>query len=503
MKLQSFRDGTKIIFLLIVLFGMLNLASCVVTPVVTPTVAPSEKFQFVVSIEDENGVPVRKTNVQLFLFANQPPLTAVTDDLGVCYFDIEKVHLKRLATIKVFWSGKSQPYSQTVALDAVRQTIQVKSDSPVNPPSFATPTEMNLTLEMTATETPTATKTLTPVPTATITSTSTPTSTPVIPASTPGVSAFTPYPASKDIIGPNTKNNLWQLATWRAESPVYSLSISPDGKLAASGEQNGNVIVRDLSTGAPLYTLNYGSAVLAVAFSPDGQWLAAAGSGRNILVWNAKTRNSPVEIGQHNGKVTSLSFSPDGTLLASSGYEDKAVKLWQVGGNWALNTVISVPEKVNAVVFSPDSRLIAVAANDIYPRVWDRNGTFQYALMDNVGPRQLITSLAFSPDSAVLVTGTRDLERCLQVWDTKARKLERGIGGNLQIEAIAFSPDGELLVTSNDKFELTVWRASNMSELRLLKNYHQDLIYSIVFSPDGKLMLTASRDKTIRVWGIR
>jgi hypothetical protein len=103
MKRQSPKNGTKIVFLLIVLFGMLNLVSCVTS--VTSVATPSEKFQFTVSVEDENGLPVKKTNVQLFLFDNQPPLTTSTDDLGVCYFYIDKIHLKRLATVKVFWSG--------------------------------------------------------------------------------------------------------------------------------------------------------------------------------------------------------------------------------------------------------------------------------------------------------------------------------------------------------------------------------------------------------------
>ncbi|PWH12601.1 MAG: hypothetical protein DDG60_12500 [Anaerolineae bacterium] len=60
-----------------------------------------------------------------------------------------------------------------------------------------------------------------------------------------------------------------------------------------------------------------------------------------------------------------------------------------------------------------------------------------------------------------------------------------------------------LFVTSDNKFNLKIWRTANASELRLLTNYHQDLIYAIVFSPDGKLMFTGSRDRTIRVWGIR
>lgn len=503
MKLYSPRDGTKFFSLIFALFGALVFAACTPTPASIPT-STVETINLIIRIENENRYPILNAQVRLDL-SDRVSETKVTDAEGNCVFVVERKYLDVPAEIRVTIPGNPQVYVKNITVTKYSQTLQIQTKG-ADAASPVGITPMVKTGEITATETPSAPKTLTPVPTATMppssTATITPTTQPNLPIVTHSVSIFTPYPASKNVISPNTKNDLWQLTIWRAESAVYALSISPDGKLVASGEQNGRVIVRETSTGTPLYTLDYGSAVLAVAFSLDGQWLAAAGSGKNILAWNTKTWDSPIDIGRHNGKVTSLAFSPDGTLLASSGYEDKAVKLWQVG-TWILSRAINIPEKVNVAVFSPDSRWIAVAANDIYPRVWDRNGTFQYALMDNAGPRQLITSLAFSPDSSILVTGARDLERCLQIWDIKLKELKRGIGGNLQIEAIAFSPDGELLVTSNDKFELTVWRTSNVSELRSLKNYHQDLIYSIVFSPNGKLMLTASRDKTIRVWGIR
>ncbi len=497
--------STSTIFLavVLVLFGLVCLVSC----------GPDnseDTFKLVVVIIDEKGSPVKLAKVQLILPDNEIPPLEMTDDLGTCYFFIRKSLLDQPATIRVLWDNDSQSHTQAITLSDKVKTIQVKSNSsnPSNTPTNSLVTqaqEATSTATLTTatpTETSTPTNTPTHTPTITITPSYTPTRTPISPTFTPINAAFTPYPPSRDIISPNTRNALQQLAIWRAESAVYSLSISPDGKFAASGEQNGKVVVRDISTGTPLYTLNYGSAVLAVAFSPDGQWLVAGGSGRNILVWSAKNWSGPIEIGQHNGKVTSLSFSPDGKLLASGGYEDKTVKLWQVGESWALSTIINVPQNVNEVVFSPDNNFIAVAANDIYPRVWDRQGVFRYQLTSNFGPQRYITSLAFSPDSSVLVTGSRDLERCLLAWDVQTQKIKNSTCDNLQIESIAFSPGGELVATVDDKHQLTIWRVSNLSKLRTMQNYHQDLIYSIVFSPDGKLLLTASRDRTIRVWGI-
>lgn len=485
--------------------------SAVLLSAVLASCASPEQFSLKVKVEDENGDPVPNVSVVLEFWSGEPELTGVTDSLGNYLFTVDKKHLEKPATIRIFCPGKLKTlHEQTISLKEGLQPVQVNPGlcAPAVPGATTPPIAAAPTSTIASTSTASATVSATFTPSVTSTATSTPTLTPGrTPAqstatSFKGIVAFTPYPTSAGIINPGTKNEIALLTIWKSDSPVYALAVSPDGKLAASGGQNGKITVRDMATGTPLYMLDYGSAVLAIAFAPNGQWLAAAGNGRNILVWNTSTWSNPLEIGRHNGKVTSLSFSPDGTLLASGGYEDKTVNLWEVN-SWKLNTSLSVPEKVNALTFSSDSEWIAVAANDIFPRVWDRNGLFQYLLTANDSPRKPIVALAFSPDSGLLVTGTHDGERCLQVWDTKSRQLRRVIGGNQEMQTVAFSPSGELIVTANEKLHITLWRTSNVSILRTLQDYHLGPISAIVFSPDGKLMLTASHDKTIRVWGIR
>ncbi|KJZ69271.1 hypothetical protein HIM_11330 [Hirsutella minnesotensis 3608] len=54
---------------------------------------------------------------------------------------------------------------------------------------------------------------------------------------------------------------------------VARCHVSPDGKTLASASHDRTVRLWDPATGAPRQTLEFGSAVRAVAFSPDGRYL--------------------------------------------------------------------------------------------------------------------------------------------------------------------------------------------------------------------------------------
>jgi WD40 repeat protein len=78
------------------------------------------------------------------------------------------------------------------------------------------------------------------------------------------------------------------------------------------------------------------SAVLAVAFSPDGRTLVSGGADatvdyntpdNTIRLWDVASGNPLAILAGHTDAVRSLAFSPDGTMLASGSF-DETVRLW-------------------------------------------------------------------------------------------------------------------------------------------------------------------------------
>ena len=70
------------------------------------------------------------------------------------------------------------------------------------------------------------------------------------------------------------------------------------------------------------------SAVLSVAFSPDGRHIVPGSSDQTIQVWDAQTGG---EVGNplkgHTGAVWSVTFSPDGRHIVSGSF-DQTIQVW-------------------------------------------------------------------------------------------------------------------------------------------------------------------------------
>jgi WD40 repeat protein len=107
--------------------------------------------------------------------------------------------------------------------------------------------------------------------------------------------------------------------------------------------------------------------VLALAVSPDGQWLCSGSVDQTIRVWDTATWRLVRSLNNHLGTVHSLAFrpaSPEGRppYLASSS-EDGTVRIWQPTiGRMVRIVAHGVP--VFAVAWSPDGTRLYTGAKD-------------------------------------------------------------------------------------------------------------------------------------------
>ncbi|RYP43976.1 hypothetical protein DL768_009507 [Monosporascus sp. mg162] len=151
---------------------------------------------------------------------------------------------------------------------------------------------------------------------------------------------------------------------------------------------------------------------------------------------------------------------------------------------------------VNSVAFSPDSKLLVSGSYDYTVRLWDTTtGQCRQTLQ---GHSLAVYSVAFSPDSKLLASGSYDIT--VRLWDTTTGQCRQTLQGHsYTVNSVAFSPDSKLLASGSHDHTVRLWDTTT-GQCRQTLQGHSFAVYSVAFSPDSKLLASGSHDNTVRLW---
>ncbi len=178
-----------------------------------------------------------------------------------------------------------------------------------------------------------------------------------------------------------TKDNRFTLHLWEVPhgqlyftlkghtDKINALAFTPNGKILASGSDDGTIRLWDASTGTQMLSLSSGK-TRALAFSMDGKILASISNPVQIQLWDIAIGRQLTFLKGQNGSANVLAFSADNRILAS-GSKDGAIRLWDIATGNKISTFKGHPDRIKALTFSPNGKTLASGSEDGAIFLWD------------------------------------------------------------------------------------------------------------------------------------
>lgn len=345
---------------------------------------------------------------------------------------------------------------------------------------------------------------------------------------------------------------------------AWSVEVSPDGKLVASGSTDKTARLWDVSIPSRPVRLavlkGHTEKLNSVAFDRSGSLLATGSADRTVRLWDIRDPRHPTltatvhrresnvtevafdlvadvlaiafgdgaielwdtsapkapsrlaELLGHEKSIESIDFSADGDVLVSAS-EDQTVRLWSTRDKKRPSFLGGVRVQsgyvLPAVKFSPDRKILAVAYGNNTASLWNVSD------LDNIlrdgatleGAVAPISDFAFSPDGHTLAVSSTD--NSIILWKVKdyAHASQRSvlIGHSESAQSVAYSPDGRFLVSAAADWSVRLWDVHDPDRVEFQPRLesHKDLVYGIDVAADGRTLASGSADSTVKLWDIK
>ena len=239
------------------------------------------------------------------------------------------------------------------------------------------------------------------------------------------------------------------------EGPVFSVTVSGDGRYALSGGKDKTVRLWDLCEGTCLRVMDgHTDSVGLVGFTFDGQ--AVSFSRDSYIRKHDLVTGECIQSFQAFPPNVVSTFSPDGRMALVGGWTYPEYILWDIDTGKELSRIDTKYDGSFAAQFAPDSKHVILHGN--------------------------------SGDGSLRLLEVPTLN-CVHEWEHR----------NFIVNTIAYPPDNRYLLTGADGGALQLWDTVNGCCVRELAGYTEDVAF-VTFSSEGRFALSGDVFGPVRLW---
>ena len=240
------------------------------------------------------------------------------------------------------------------------------------------------------------------------------------------------------------------------------------------------------------------------ALAPDGRTVFVAGTDGTLCVIDTHTGTTRQLSRLPGADVTTLALSRDGLRIALGLRSGEVCLCNTADGQALLRFRVHPTAPVSALAFSPNGALLAsgtwLAGSDDPIRLWDVATGRAHGTLAK--PDSWVNALAFRPDGRVLAAALTKASAGFRLWDVEdARELLAVNYEGLDATHVEFSPAGDRIAVASQDAALKVYDAASGREICTLAG-HTASVNDVAFSSDGTRLASASADQTVRIWDL-
>jgi WD40 repeat protein len=267
-------------------------------------------------------------------------------------------------------------------------------------------------------------------------------------------------------------------------------AISFDSKInLITGSDKPIIQVWDVKNGKCLQIFHgHRENIISLSVTKDGKIAASGSLDKLIIIWNLTKEDVYFIYKAHNDLIWSISGSLD-THRVLTYSRDYIYKIWNIDTLECLHTINTRAEGIKRVALSPKDLIIGVAFDNNSIKLFDYKLKEYFHILE--GHENEIMSIDFSPDGSRLLSWSKD--KTIRIWDCNSGKcLNILIGHSDTVLHARFSHDASMIVSTSTDMSVKVWDSRNSHCVFTSPAFASISLLSFCFHPIDNNILIAS-----------